>query len=350
MPPRADGNPLWRVAFTIHLTGDRPADNAGDGVQSDLRAHAEVNDFMFQLEKGEVAGRYHFQGRLKLNVRKRKAQFISFLADVFGDFVTEASQVHVRAERDEYASTAYCCKLATREAGPWGDRNSVKRLRDGEFDAAPEYEGRDLLAIAASRRAWQRELEAILRADPDDRTIYWIHDAVGGTGKSKFIKWSHFNKLAYAIPQGKAQNIASTVVAAGPKGAYVVDIPRVTGSEESQRDLFSCLEQIKNGFVLASIYGKRAELLFEPPHVVVFSNHLPNLKLCSMDRWKIFTVPGPDSPLVEILPGQVAEFIRSLGPDETDGSGSGAGAGASASAAAAPADDIMGSVAFGLHP
>ena len=68
----------------------------------------------------------------------------------------------------------------------------------------------------------------------------------------------------------------------------MVDLPRVRGSDERQHELFSALEEIKNGWVESPMYGKAAELLMEPPHIWIFSNELPNISMCSLDRWHIW--------------------------------------------------------------
>ena len=36
---------------------------------------------------------------------------------------------------------------------------------------------------------WQHEANELLRAPPDDRTIFWLWEPVGSCGKSKFQKW-----------------------------------------------------------------------------------------------------------------------------------------------------------------
>ena len=70
----------------------------------------------------------------------------------------------------------------------------------------------------------------------------------------------------------------------------MVDLPRVRGTDERQQELFSALEEIKNGWIESPMYGKAAELLMEPPHIWIFSNELPNTSFMSQDRWKIYKV------------------------------------------------------------
>ena len=97
---------------------------------------------------------------------------------------------------------------------------------------------------------------------------------------------------------GSATQIKTSIIEKGAHRAYMVDLPRVRGSDERQQELFSALEEIKNGWVESPMYGKSAELLMEPPHIHIFSNELPNLTYASMDRWKIWMIE--DAPIGQI--------------------------------------------------
>lgn len=54
---------------------------------------------------------------------------------------------------------------------------------------------------------------------------------------------------------------------------YCIDLTRTKGEDQSSKDLFSAVEQIKNGFVIDTMYGKYNESFFEPPVVIIFSNN-----------------------------------------------------------------------------
>lgn len=87
---------------------------------------------------------------------------------------------------------------------------------------------------------------------------------------------------------GTATQIKSSIITKGPHRAYMLDLPRVRGKDESLQNTFSAIEEIKNGWVETAMYGKWEELMMLPPHVIVFSNDKPRLDLCSADRWEVY--------------------------------------------------------------
>ena len=145
---------------------------------------------------------------------------------------------------------------------------------------------------------WQAQLVDMITNKPCDRTVHWIFNASGNAGKSKLQKWLCWKQDAKRVSLGTATQIKTAIVQCGARRCYVVNIPRVTGTQESQRDLFSALEEIKDGWVTSNMYGKDQELFMMPPHLFIFSNELPNLALASADRWKIWNVADLDSDLV----------------------------------------------------
>ena len=63
------------------------------------------------------------------------------------------------------------------------------------------------------------------------------------------------------------------------KDVFLFDEPRSTGHELCN---YSILESIKDGTAVSSKYSNNV--------VVVFSNHMPNTRQLSKDRWKIFWI------------------------------------------------------------
>jgi len=51
----------------------------------------------------------------------------------------------------------------------------------------------------------------------------------------------------------------------------------------------AAIEEIKNGYAYDDRY-RFQEAMFEPPHVWVFTNTMPDTKLLSLDRWKFWTI------------------------------------------------------------
>lgn len=72
------------------------------------------------------------------------------------------------------------------------------------------------------------------------------------------------------------------------KDTYLIDIARC----DSGVNIYSALEQLKNGFVTDAKLKKNARVVcMRPPHVIVFSNVVPDEEArrywLSQDRWII---------------------------------------------------------------
>jgi hypothetical protein len=151
---------------------------------------------------------------------------------------------------------------------------------------------------------WQRQLYDKLFdendhiQEADDQKIISIIDGDGKKGKSSFLKWlcySHprqFLKLGY----GTASQLRSGVMNNGPRRAYFIDLPRTKGFNDKTGDLISVVEEVKNGHVMSSMYGKGGVLLMPHPHIFIFSNQALNYQWLSKDRWEVYTLTEEPQP------------------------------------------------------
>lgn len=250
-------------------------DKSGDHAKLSKVFTQIAKNWVFQLEKCPTTGSLHFQCFINLHVRKRRAELIKLLCsmDVKGADVKPAS------ENGKYQLKRYCMKDDTRVEGPWADKPLWKL----------SYLAKDLDCMK-NPLPFQRYVLDIIKTEPDDRTIHWFYDPHGNNGKSKLCKYLGHHDMAAELPFGTATQIKSYIIAAGRHKAYILDVPRTTGSDESLADSFSSIEALKNGNVMCAMYGKVAHLRMEPPHVFVFSNHKPCKYLVSQDRWKVYEV------------------------------------------------------------
>lgn len=249
--------------------------------------------FVFQLEK---VTRRHYQGRIRVDERRCKTTLLG-LMEAGGFDVTQLtllpeSNNSVKKDGLDF----YVTKVTSRIEGPWMDATYQPPV------VPVVYKGDDLECMQ-NPTPWQRQLADMTMNKPCERTVHWIFNASGNAGKSKLQKWLCWKQGAKRIPLGTATQIKTAVVSVGARKCYVVNIPRVTGNQESQRDLFSALEEVKDGWVSSNMYGKDQELFMVPPHLFIFSNDLPDLNLASPDRWKIWSVENLNSNLVAYTGG-----------------------------------------------
>lgn len=251
----------------------------------------ELGDkFVFQHELNENSleeGTSHFQCCIQTNIRTRKSTLLSRLSKTLQHPVER-----IRVEKIEGTwsqAVEYCSK-------------EESRLGLAVFSPAQgrQYDQSDIsfLSRKENRYPWQnRILDEIFTKvptafkTPDDRKILWITDKQGCSGKSKLVKYlCSFNCDCVKISFGSANQIRSAVVATGARTLYLFDIPRTLGSDDSMSSILSVIEDVKNGFVVSSFYGKHNQLLMQPPHIIVFSNMKCPVDALSIDRWEIYYI------------------------------------------------------------
>lgn len=130
---------------------------------------------------------------------------------------------------------------------------------------------------------WQEKCEAMLSLEPDERIIYWIYDEAGNCGKSAFAKRLCATKGAVVV-EGKNKDILYCA-AEFESDIYLFDFPR---SMEGNVN-YGAIEKIKNGLYMSSKYESKP-IIRNSPHIVIFSNFLPDVDKLSKDRWRIYHI------------------------------------------------------------
>lgn len=139
-------------------------------------------------------------------------------------------------------------------------------------------------------RVWQSNLNATLNGPPDDRTIVFLVDMEGNSGKSWFMAYysqMHPNDTQILLP-GKKADMAHAL--REDIRVLFVDAPRSKQGDYIQYDF---LEEVKNGRVFSSKYESRMKT-FPAPHVVVAMNEFPKMEMLSADRYTIKEINTPD--------------------------------------------------------
>lgn len=125
---------------------------------------------------------------------------------------------------------------------------------------------------------WQLAILDIIKGEPDDRSIYWVHDMKGGKGKTFLAKFIATNYSAfYSRP---ATNSSDLFCAYKNEKIVLLDVPRAIRSDKINYD---ALEALKDGAIFSSKYHSTSKLT-SSVHVIVFSNHPPDLSMLSTDR------------------------------------------------------------------
>ena len=263
--------------------------------EGELLPPAQISDFMkiyadyyvFQEECGDLEGRFHYQGAFKTKIRKRQSTIIKEFQENFGDQVLNLTINRMCGTWEE--SYAYCTKNDTSTTGKiW------------QSSVLEDYNARDIKIFEdrANWFPWQRTLSdkvfiqnSLTVSTADDREIIWIEDPEGCTGKSKYCKFiCSTNNDIIKLPFGTSSQLRSAVISAGRRKLYIIDIPRTVGDDDDLNALISTVEDIKNGYVVSSMYGKYQDLFMEPPHIVIFSNDRAPVLSLSNDRWSLYKI------------------------------------------------------------
>lgn len=217
--------------------------------------------YVFQEEIGEN-GTKHLQGYIEL-INKKRLTALKKIND----------KIHWEKCNNIDGSIKYCSDASKRKT--YGDI-WVKGINIG-------YQGEDL---PKKLYEWQKILRQKLIVNaPDKRTVTWIYDQIGNKGKSTFCKFMAFHHDAICVMGGAKKDILFHIINKTKREIILIDIPRSQRNKIS----FSAIEQLKNGHIFSEKYESK-DLMFKPPHIVIFSNFPPDMSQLSEDRWQIMNI------------------------------------------------------------
>lgn len=264
-------NAIYRISFRFSLGTDEKKVMAGLE-KARLRLWdlllVKCERYVYQVERG-AQGTFHFQGHASLKVKERVSTLVHGFTLAF-----KHTSFNISACHDENALKQYCMKDDTRFAGPWADK--------------PIYRGADLPHVT-QLYDWQRSVVVEIKQSPDSRTINWVYDPDGNNGKTMLAKFLFYHYKYPTFQFADAKDLMNLISKFIGKKAYFFDLTRTKPASYSSRDIYSCLEQIKNGMVQNVKYQTSIDLM-DPPHLWVFSNQLPKFENLTADRWKVWTI------------------------------------------------------------
>lgn len=233
----------------------------------------------FQYEEGTLKRQLHIQGVISLE-GPRQSKIATL--NLFREHFKNIAGLTLTPVYDKVAISAYVTKPEGRIKGPF---------------YAGKNERFDMTISKLPLRHWQQNLFELLISDElpnlKDRKVIWVEDTSGNTGKSWFQKWLRLAQkklIVRSLPVSNVDRLMSAVHIINKNykvDVYCIDLTRTQGEDQSFKDLFSAIEQIKNGSAIDLMYGKYNETYFDPPVVMIFTNQeLKDYhKYLSADRW-----------------------------------------------------------------
>ncbi len=141
--------------------------------------------------------------------------------------------------------------------------------------------------VATELKPWQTKAVAKLM-NQDNRTILWVVDPKGNTGKSYLSRWLTAIHGAFVITSGKTADIAY---------AYNYEEIVVFDFSRQKEDFvnYSVIEDFKNGRIFSPKYESET-IQFKSAKVIIFSNWEPDQSMLSEDRWELMRLTKYEKP------------------------------------------------------
>jgi len=167
-----------------------------------------------------------------------------------------------------------------------GTRDENKDYCSKEGNVVLTFGFPEEIRVITVLRPWQQEIMDIIQEQPDDRTIRWYYELLGGIGKSALVKLL-CHKYDAILCNGKSSDMKYSIVKYKeekhkfPK-IVIFDVPRSSLEYVS----YQGIEEIKNGCFFSTKY-ESSMVVMNSPHVLIFANEYPHVEKLSADRWKI---------------------------------------------------------------
>lgn len=253
--------------WTLFLTDDEEHEISIDQLVANL--NASCAKWTFQLEETPTTGSLHWQGRLSLKTKGRRAQAVAAIGYDWAEV-----SITSNANRD---NMFYVLKEETYMG---------IRMRDTENEEQMFIPWD--VELMVQLRNWQQVVvdSAEVR---ELRKVNIIVDERGGKGKTSLGRYISVHRIGeYIPPMNDFQQLMEVVMDLPKAKLYMIDIPKAT-DKGNLAGLFSAIEWLKSGCAYDRRYKFRREF-FNPPQVWVFTNKLPNPEWLSADKWKVWKI------------------------------------------------------------
>lgn len=127
----------------------------------------------------------------------------------------------------------------------------------------------------------QIHLLDIIDNNKHNRTINWVYDNDGNSGKSYLAKYLIVSRDVYYITGGKQNDILY-----GYNGQPLIIYDLARTYSENTDHIYTTMENFKNGAYLSTKYETQQKI-FKIPTIMVLANFKPNKEKLSLDRWNI---------------------------------------------------------------
>lgn len=251
-----------------------------------------INNFVGQLELGKNSKIPHYQLAIEIKTICTKKKVLEALEEKINGHIS----VEIQFNFEEMKK--YCTKDSDFISVEYSGKIYKHEWEIDFLDRKPI-----LRKVLQNPFKWQEFLESnILKSTPDDRTVDWIIDPVGNTGKSSFarayvskhtndgifMKIDNLDRMELSLIK-KIETYRSKYFK-DPK-VLIFDFPRASDHMKVLKAT-ALMEDAKSGYLETTFGGNHKEIQIGDIHVIVFSNNCPDLSVLSVDRWRLWTLTG----------------------------------------------------------
>lgn len=242
------------------------------------------NTTTFSVAKGRIGDRAHIEvargsSRQAADYCKKDQDF-----EEFGDFPGNQGR---RNDWDSY-------KEWILELGRVPSRTEIvvkfpglyARYKRACVDYAEAIAPKPVLTDTEPRFGWQTQVAGIIDGVPNDRTVNFVVDPTGNSGKSWICKWAltKHPERVQIFRIGKRDDLAYCIDI--DKDIFLFDIPR----GQMTYLQYSVLESMKDRMIFSPKYESSFKILRTVPTVIVFSNEEPDMNAMSADRYRVINI------------------------------------------------------------
>lgn len=239
-------------------------------IQDTINKYCKIG--FYNKEVGE-SGTPHLQGYIEFKIKDRPlSKFIN-------------KKIHwTKAKGNQDQNFKYCSKDCANDIEMSFEMGVIRKKK---------------LKTISVLKDWQKQCVDYIdkeHSEEDDRTINWIIDDDGCSGKTALCKYLYkHEKQLLIITGGGYKDIACCLKIASENKEFDINdrttilfnIPR--DSDDQGMISYKALESLKDGLITSTKY-ESSTMCFNSPVVWVFSNNEPDISKLSKDRWRIFNL------------------------------------------------------------
>nr|YP_010283277.1 hypothetical protein MKU01_pgp097 [Psammodictyon constrictum]ULD16396.1 hypothetical protein [Psammodictyon constrictum] len=280
-------------------------------LQNVNKNYTGIEDFMGQLETGTETSIPHYQLAIKANSLCTKKKVLEALEKEIEGHIN----VQIQFNLDDMKN--YCSKETNFISEQYSGKIYKHQWRMDFLERKPQ-----LKEVLDNPYIWQKFVRRELLDNlPDDRTVDWIIDPIGNTGKSSFarayvseipidgilMKIDNLDRMELTLIK-KIENYRMKYYK-DPKVIFF-DFPRASDPSKII-SATALMEDAKSGHLETTFGDKHKEIEISDVHIVVLSNNAPDLSVLSVDRWRLWRLGGEQYENI-IWPCKISPYLKKV--------------------------------------